>query len=164
MAAATDIIKNNGLQYHYSSGKNEQKHTIRIQLPDVLRENRKCEKTRGSHAVSLNKYLWDVNLGEASNPNDLYVYDGNDKKSLSASSMIENLGEYFKRNSYYVDIEGGKWSPTTFNVIPSILYCVFVLQSFMFLFSYIKRLLYVVILSMLGPVTVIYDYIAKGYR
>ena len=93
-----------------------------------------------------------------------YVYDGNDKKSLSASSMIENLGEYFKRNSYYVDIEGGKWSPTTFNVIPSILYCVFVLQSFMFLFSYIKRLLYVVILAMLGPVTVIYDYIAKGYR
>lgn len=94
----------------------------------------------------------------------IYVYDGDDKEDVSASDIIGNLGEYFYRNSYYTDVENGQWSPTTFSVIPAILYCVFVLQSFMFLFSYIKRMLYVVILALLGPVTVVYDYLFKTYN
>lgn len=93
-----------------------------------------------------------------------YVYEGADKdKYQEKTSMIQNMGEYFKRNMYYIDVDSGQWSPTTFDAIMCILYCVFVLQSFMFLFSYIKRLLYVVILAILGPVTVIFDYVMKSY-
>ena len=93
-----------------------------------------------------------------------YVYEGNDKTELRAeTSMIQNLGEYFKRNMYYTDVDNGDWSPDTFDAIMCILYCVFVVQSFMFLFSYIKRFFYVVILAILGPITVVFDYIMKSY-
>ena len=94
-----DKIIRNGLQYHYSSGKNEQKHTLRIQLPDVLRENRKHEKVRGSHAVPLNKYLWDVKLGKAGNPSDLYIYDENESHHEKASwdNRIKNTMNLTKK-------------------------------------------------------------------
>lgn len=93
-----------------------------------------------------------------------YVYEGADKENIEEkTSIIQSLGEYFKRNMYYTDVESGQWSPTTFDAIMCILYCVFVLQSFMFLFSYIKRLFYVVILAMLAPVTIVCDYVKKSY-
>lgn len=93
-----------------------------------------------------------------------YVYDGEDKKELQSNpNIVQSMGDYFKRNIYYVDVDKGNWSPTTFDAIMCILYCVFVLQSIMFLFSYIKRLFYVIILAMLGPVTVVFDYIKKSY-
>lgn len=93
----------------------------------------------------------------------IYVYEGDDKIDVEKSSSISDLGTYFLRNSYYTDVKNGDWSPSTFSVIPAILYCVFVLQSFMFLFNYIKRLIYVVILAMLGPVVVLYDYLIKVF-
>lgn len=93
-----------------------------------------------------------------------YVYEGDDKDELQAeASMIQNLGEYFKRNIYYTNVSAGDWSPKTFNAIMCILYCVFVVQSFMFLFSYIKRFFFVVVLAMLGPITIVYDYVKKSY-
>ena len=93
-----------------------------------------------------------------------YIYEGEDKEIIEGNtSPVQNLGEYFKRNIYYTDVESGQWSPSTFDAITCILYCVFVLQSFMLLFSYIKRLLYVVILALLGPVTVLFDYVKKSY-
>ncbi len=93
-----------------------------------------------------------------------YIYDGEDKKELqSQPNIVQSMGDYFKRNIYYVDIEKGNWSPNTFDGIMCILYCVFVVQSFMFLFSYVKRLFYVVVLGMMGPATVVFDYIKKSY-
>lgn len=93
-----------------------------------------------------------------------YVYEGEDKEELQEeASMVQSLGEYFKRNIYYTDVSKGDWSPKTFNAIMCILYCVFVVQSFMFLFSYIKRFFFVVILALLGPATIVYDYLKKSY-
>ena len=93
-----------------------------------------------------------------------YVYEGTDKTELiENTSMIQNLGEYFKRNIYYTDVNNGDWSPKTFNAIMCILYCVFVVQSFMFLFSYVKRFFFVVILALLGPATIVFDYVKKSY-
>lgn len=93
-----------------------------------------------------------------------YVYEGTDKTELiENTSMIQNLGEYFKRNIYYTDVNNGEWSPKTFNAIMCILYCVFVVQSFMFLFSYVKRFFFVVILALLGPATIVFDYVKKSY-
>lgn len=93
----------------------------------------------------------------------LYVYEGDDKNDVTISNTISDLGTYFLKNAYYTDVDNGDWSPSTFSVIPAILYCVFVLQSFMFLFNYIKRLIYVIVLAMLGPVVVLYDYVIKVF-
>ncbi|MBO5386862.1 MAG: hypothetical protein J6A59_01785 [Lachnospiraceae bacterium] len=71
-----EVLKNSGIVYHYSNGKKEQKHKVRISLPDVMRVNRDGVTKRGSHGVALNKFLWDIKKGKAGNPTDLYVYDG----------------------------------------------------------------------------------------
>lgn len=68
-------LKDRGILYHYSAGKKEQKHTVRITLPDVMWISRDGQRKRGSHGIALNKFLWDMKLGKAGNPADLYVYD-----------------------------------------------------------------------------------------
>lgn len=92
-----------------------------------------------------------------------YIYEGDDKSDASIKNIVSGLGEYFLRQSYYTDVDKGDWSPTTFSVIPSILYCIFVVQSFFFLYSYIKRMFYVIILALIGPIVVVYDYVMKSY-
>ncbi len=129
-----------------------------------------CQKTIENFTIQENKETDDVKI-TAAHIKTLYckayyryIYEGEDKEIIEGNtSPVQNLGEYFKRNIYYTDVESGQWSPSTFDAITCILYCVFVLQSFMFLFSYIKRLLYVVILALLGPVTVLFDYVKKSY-
>lgn len=91
-----------------------------------------------------------------------FIYDGDDKVVKGTSDIISGLGQYFKQNAKYVDLEKGDWAPTTTSIPFGILYAVFIVQSLMFLISYIKRLFYVVILSMLGPVVVIFDYLIKA--
>lgn len=92
-----------------------------------------------------------------------YVYDKDDKAETGVSNVLSNLGTFFKRNIYYVDVNKGDWSPSTFNAIPCILYCMFIFQSMMFLFSYVKRLFYIIILAIMGPVIVVYDYIMLSF-
>lgn len=92
-----------------------------------------------------------------------YIYEGEDKTNTSIKSVVSGLGNYFLRQSYYTDVDKGDWSPTTFSVIPSILYCIFIVQSFFFLYAYIKRMFYVIILALMGPIVVVYDYVMKSY-
>lgn len=92
-----------------------------------------------------------------------FIYDGEDKYDGKVRGVMSNLGNYFRENSYYIDVDNGDWSPRSMNVITSILYCVLVVQSIMFLFAYMKRFFYAIILSVMGPVAVLYDYVMKSY-
>ena len=141
---------NNGNGFLTSAQHYEQ---LSSSLLDTIGDTTKDDKTRNSARISL-AYL---------NAYYKYVYEGEDKVSTSVNSIVSNLGNYFKSNAYYVDLDGGDWSPTTFDVIPALLYCVFLVQSVMYLFSYAKRFFYVIILAMLGPVVVVFDYIMKSY-
>lgn len=148
----------NSVYYIYNNSEmklsSAEQYQQKINYYTKLRNNTEDKDTAASYEIRVLYY-------EAAYR---YVYEGEDKKDFAKkSSLVEDLGVYFQRNSYYTDVDAGSWSPSTFNVIPSILYCVFVLQSFMFLFSYIKRLIYVVVLAIIAPITVIYDYIAKMY-
>ena len=91
-----------------------------------------------------------------------YVYEGDDKYTPKASDTISSLGDYFKSSSWYVDTANGDWAPTSMNVVSAVCYGVFIIQSLMLLFAYFKRFFYVVILSLIGPVVVIFDYIGKS--
>lgn len=91
-----------------------------------------------------------------------YVYTGSDKFTPKSSDLISELGEYFKNSSWYIDTANGDWSPTSINVVSAICYGIFVIQSLLFVFAYFKRFFYVVILSMLGPIVVVYDYVLKS--
>ena len=91
-----------------------------------------------------------------------YVYEGDDKYIPKASDTISSLGDYFKSSSWYVDTANGDWAPTSMNVVSAVCYGVFIIQSLMLLFAYFKRFFYVVILSLIGPVVVIFDYMGKS--
>lgn len=92
-----------------------------------------------------------------------YIYDGDDKIEPQVSDIIYGLGDYFKEKSWYIDIEAGKWSPETLSVVHAILYCILVFQSFIFFFTYIKRFFFVIILSISGPIIIIFDFIKRSF-
>ena len=92
----------------------------------------------------------------------IYVYDGDDKIKPTSDEFVSELGNYFKQTSWYVDTENDDWSPTTINFVSALCYGIFIFQSLLFLFAYAKRFFYVIILSMMGPVVVIYDYMVKS--
>lgn len=91
-----------------------------------------------------------------------YIYEGQDKYLPKASDTISSLGDYFRESTWYVDTANGDWAPTSMNVVSSICYGVFIIQSLMFLFAYFKRFFYVLILSLIGPIVVIFDYLSKS--
>lgn len=91
-----------------------------------------------------------------------YVYEGQDKYMPKASDTISSLGDYFRESTWYVDTANGDWAPTSMNVVSSICYGIFIIQSLMFLFAYFKRFFYVLILSLIGPIVVIFDYLSKS--
>lgn len=91
-----------------------------------------------------------------------FIYDGDDKVQKGAKDIISEMGTYFKQNAKYVDLDAGDWAPTSTSIPFGILYTVFIVQSLMFFISYIKRLFYIVILSVLGPIVVVFDYLIKS--
>lgn len=74
--------------------------------------------------------------------------------SSSGSKSISDLGGEFKSVAF------GTWNTDSF--IAAILYCVFIVQSLMFFYAYIKRLFFVVILAIIGPFVVVYDFLRKA--
>ena len=84
----------------------------------------------------------------------------NDPKTL-----ISSMGQYFKDAAwtYETDDDGNikGWYANKLTLQGAILYAIFVVQSIMFFFAYIKRFFYVVILALLAPVIVIYDFLGK---
>lgn len=121
-------------------------------LEDIINSNASEEE---KNSASILKVYYDAYFK--------YIYDGEDKVGISINNIIQGLGLYFKRNAYYADVDNGDWSPNSFSVIPAILYCIFIVQSFGFLFKYIRRLIFIIILSFLGPVVVLYDYAKRMF-
>lgn len=80
-------------------------------------------------------------------------------------TLISSMGQYFKDAawSYETDDNGNikGWYANKLTLQGAILYAIFVVQSIMFFFAYIKRFFYVVILALLAPVIVIYDFLGK---
>lgn len=92
------------------------------------------------------------------------VYNGNNEV-ITTDTLIAKMGEYFKQAAwtYEKDDEGVMtgWSPTQPSLQGALLYAIFIVQSMLYFFAYIKRFFYVIILSLLAPVMVIYDFLGK---
>ena len=73
------------------------------------------------------------------------------------TSSITLMGEYFKNES--IDLKN-LFNVNTFTY--AVLYAVFVFQSIMFFWSYFKRFFYVLILALISPFVVIYDFLTKS--
>ncbi len=90
-----------------------------------------------------------------------YCLPESEKPKIQANQLLTGLVDYFKGQSWYVDIEGGGWAPDYINPTAAILYTILILQSLILFIAYIKRFFYVMILSMMAPFVVIYDFATK---
>lgn len=76
---------------------------------------------------------------------------------VTQTSSITLMGEYFKKEA--IDMKN-LFNVNTFTY--SVLYAVFVFQSIMFFWAYFKRFFYVLILALISPFVVIYDFLTKS--
>ncbi len=94
-----------------------------------------------------------------------YVYNANGDKDdypkTQPNQLISGLGDYFKSISWYVDLDSGDWAPDYINPTAAMVYGILILQSLLMFLAYIKRFFYVIILSLIGPIVVIYDFAAN---
>ncbi len=92
--------------------------------------------------------------------------DSSSGSGNSATSLIADLGQYFKNSAWKIETDknGTKtgWAPNKVSLQGAIIYAIFVIQSLMFFFAYLKRFLYIIILSIMAPLIVIYDFFAKS--
>lgn len=90
------------------------------------------------------------------------------------TDIIANLGSFFKQAAYVYTSKtkttnsAGEeevitgWRASKVSVTGALLYAIFIFQSCMYLIMYVKRLFYVMMLSMFGPIVVIYDFFTKS--
>lgn len=89
-----------------------------------------------------------------------------DSETASNGAVVSSLGEWFYKDAVSEHEEGGIIQSlvnlASTKPIPAVLYMIFIIQSIMFLFAYFKRFFYVVILSVLAPFVIIYDFLGKS--
>ena len=90
-----------------------------------------------------------------------YCLPDEEKPAIQANQLISGLVEYFKSMSWYVDLDGGGWAPDYINPTAAVLYTVLIIQSFILFIAYLKRFFYVIILALISPFVVVYDFAAK---
>lgn len=91
-----------------------------------------------------------------------------------STDIIANLGYFFKKSAYVYNTkettdENGEtktevtgWRASKLSVTGALLYAIFVFQSCLYFVTYVKRLFFVIMLSMFGPLVVIYDFFMKS--
>lgn len=82
-----------------------------------------------------------------------------DGAGIDTTSSVTLLGEYFKNESMDFG-ESNKFGVNSFTY--ALLYAIFVVQSLMIFWSYCKRFFYVLILSLISPFVVIYDFLVNS--
>lgn len=80
-------------------------------------------------------------------------------KQKSEKSVIYNLATYFKETSFEVSETGWKASKSV--IQNAIMYVLLVCYSLVFFISYTKRLFYVIMLILMAPMVVVFDFFMK---
>lgn len=105
---------------------------------------------------------------------DGYIISAATGVKSSTTDIIANLGQFFKQSAYVytteeVDTSSGEkkevvtgWRASKVSVTGALLYAIFLFQSCMYFITYVKRLFFVIMLSMFGPIVVIYDFFMKS--
>jgi hypothetical protein len=93
---------------------------------------------------------------------DYHEKYGNEAEvSSDYSYPITMMAEYFRKNSYVRDNPEVDLTADEIYLPNAIMYVIFVVQSMLYFFSYLKRLFYVIILAVMAPVIVVFDFFNK---
>ena len=74
---------------------------------------------------------------------------------------ITQLANYFKTTCFDYNDESNEFYDGEINPIHVLLYVIFVVQSLLYFFSYVKRLFYIIVLAMMAPIIVTYNFILQ---
>ena len=93
--------------------------------------------------------------------NEFVIGDG----STAGINIISEMGQFFKEAAWGYDRDSSGeirgFERDRASITGCILYFMFVLQSILFFFSYLKRFFYIIILSIMAPIVVIYDFFMR---
>lgn len=89
----------------------------------------------------------------------VYAYDKCVLKQASETNIITNLASYFKDAAW--SMEEGAWQPNKSVIQNALMYAILVVQSLIFFIAYTKRLFYVVMLILMAPIVVVFDFFTK---
>lgn len=139
--------------------KNDLNHASLDQLIEWVGGENKANKI-AAYRLKCDGYIWNAGNGSTAQG--------------ETQDLIANLGYFFKKTAYVYNTEkttdeNGKevqevtgWRASKLSVTGALLYAIFIFQSCMYLIMYVKRLFYVIMLSMFGPIVVIYDFFMKS--
>ncbi len=91
---------------------------------------------------------------------------GGDVNAGKISHLITDLSAYFKTNAYERNMEDERLitaATKTGNIYPQnmLMFTILTVQSIILLIAYIKRLFYVVLLGLMAPVVVVFDFFQR---
>lgn len=89
-----------------------------------------------------------------------YVDVANNKKSKNVKTApVSQLANYFKYSAF--EVSGDGIMAKTVNPVFCFLYTIFVFQSLLYFFAYIKRFFYIIILALMAPIVIVYNFVSK---
>ena len=89
-----------------------------------------------------------------------YVDFANNKESKDVKSApVSQLANYFKYSAF--EVSGDGIMAKTVNPVFCFLYTIFVFQSLLYFFAYIKRFFYIIILALMAPIVIVYNFVSK---
>lgn len=81
------------------------------------------------------------------------------ENNIYSKSTASLIATYFKSQAWGVNEES--LQTTDANVTFCFLYTIFVIQSLLYFFAYIKRFFYIIVLALMAPIVVVYDFVSK---
>lgn len=89
-----------------------------------------------------------------------YVDLANNKQGKDVKSApVSQLANYFKYSAF--EVSGDGIMAKTVNPVFCFLYTIFVFQSLLYFFAYIKRFFYIIVLALMAPIVIVYDFVSK---
>lgn len=90
---------------------------------------------------------------------DLHKSEVENEGLSNNNAVVRNLAKYFKE--YAWTRETGAWRSNKVSIQNAIMYVIFVCYSLVFFISYTKRLFYVIMLILMAPIVVVFDFFMK---
>ena len=132
----------------------------------VVKNTDELEGLHNQYKTAANKYNAETTNGEvkkemiiARAKYNAAAYSINGRSTDDTKSIITGLAAYFKAAAW--TYEDGGWKPTKAVLENAILYAILVVQSVTLLIAYIKRLFYIIVLALMAPIVVVYDFAKK---